>query len=242
MLHVFRGCCITTCYPLALCHAPMSLDTHLMGLLWGQCASRAKLPFSVCASVITLTSDLSDMRRPDRQSGTASRLNWSGGNRTLKSYGVKYKSFRALLACWCLTKSMRELKGDDAELKTAQRKRRMKELTANDEDFLKVTEQAELSLRVFFFQPFAVIIFLRLPVNRFLVNGGPRVKQSNAACLLCQLWRPSAASIQTQLNALHTHSRWQTRICFQRVCLFPTSSRRLVKSQAKYFKAFQVSI
>lgn len=107
------GCRITTCYPLALCHAPMSLDTHLMGLLWGQCASRAKLPFSVCACVITLTSDVSDVRQPVRQAAT--RLNWSGGNRTVKSSGFKYKSWRAPLVRWCSTKSVWELKCDDAE-------------------------------------------------------------------------------------------------------------------------------
>lgn len=32
-LHVFVCCHIRTCYPLALCHFFMSLDTHLMGLL-----------------------------------------------------------------------------------------------------------------------------------------------------------------------------------------------------------------
>lgn len=43
----------------------MSLDTHLMGLFRGQRALRAKLPFLVCASVITLTSDISDIKRRD---------------------------------------------------------------------------------------------------------------------------------------------------------------------------------
>lgn len=33
-----------------------------MGLLWGQCALRAKLPFSAYASVITLTSDITDIK------------------------------------------------------------------------------------------------------------------------------------------------------------------------------------
>lgn len=61
-MRVLLYCHIRACYPWPHCHIFMSLDTHVVRLLWGQCAFRDKLPFSIYASIITLTSEKADLK------------------------------------------------------------------------------------------------------------------------------------------------------------------------------------
>lgn len=61
-MHVLLYCHIRACYPWPHCHIFMSLDTHVVRLLWGQRAFRDKLPFSIYASIIALTSEKADLK------------------------------------------------------------------------------------------------------------------------------------------------------------------------------------